>query len=96
MTEPFPHTPYLYLYLYAFFFLFFWTKVRRVSKVHGMSKTTTRIMKQLRTKLTRFEKQCQTHCGHESRVQEAIATRLQLEREIENELEILCQKAGVE
>lgn len=53
-------------------------------------------MKQLRTKLTRFEKQCQTHCRHAELVQQAMATRSQLEREVETELEILCRKAGEE
>jgi hypothetical protein len=95
-VEPFPHTPYLYLYLYAFFFIFFWTKERRVFNVREMSKTTSRIMKQLRSKLTRFQNQCQTHCGHDDLVQQAMSTRSQLERELENELLILCRKAGVE
>jgi hypothetical protein len=69
-----------------------------VSGVSGycldMHSETKRIMRKIRSKLTRLITLENQHCGHEELLNKAIDARLELEWWLENELEGIIQRRG--
>lgn len=61
-----------------------------------MSKTTKRIMKKVRWRLTRLIGMEVSACGYQENIERAVDFRLDLEYYLEDEIERLARKAGEE
>lgn len=93
-----------YLYLYAFVFHFVWTfhdndlsgHVLDIGREWGMRTETLRIMAGLERRLNTYEIKVQGHCGHEELMDDAIRYRERMMDWFSDQIEKLCQKAGVQ
>ncbi len=59
-----------------------------------MHTETKRIMRKLRSKLTRLTRLETTHCGHEEPMHKAIDARFELEDWLEREIEAVIERRG--